>query len=141
MWNNFFSKFCGLLCVFLSFYYFWHFIFNFVYPYLLKKFRNFYVFFILWIRYFIKEFWKIMEYFWKKYRQLKSKILHKFHHHLLTLFFILLAFSSSFFFPISPVQTCQTILNIFVVFYCTDYRFYQRLVENSCICIKKVNIL
>jgi len=48
-------------------------------------------YFILWIRDFIKEFWKIMEYFSKKYRNLKSKILHKFHR-LLFVFFILLAF-------------------------------------------------
>jgi len=34
------------------------------------------MFFILRIRDFIKEFWKIMEYFSKKFRYLKSKILH-----------------------------------------------------------------
>jgi len=39
------------------------------------------------IRDFIKEFWKIMEYFSKNYRHLKSKILHKFHRLLLVLFF------------------------------------------------------
>ena len=38
-----------------------------------------FMFFILWIRDFIKEFWKIMECFSKKYRHSKSKILHKFH--------------------------------------------------------------
>jgi len=37
------------------------------------------------------------------------------------------------FFPISPIQTCQKILNIFVVLYCTDYRFYQKILENSSI--------
>jgi len=36
--------------------------------------------FILWIIDFIKDFWKIMERFSKKYRYLKSKILHKFHY-------------------------------------------------------------
>ena len=32
--------------------------------------------FVLWIRDFIKDFWKIMEYFSQKYRHLKSKILY-----------------------------------------------------------------
>jgi len=36
-------------------------------------------------------------------------------------FFILLAFFTSFF-PISPNQTCQKLLNSFLVFYYTDYR-------------------
>ena len=40
----YFSKFCSLLFVFLIFYYFLHFIFNFVYLYLSKNCRNFYVF-------------------------------------------------------------------------------------------------
>jgi len=42
-----------------------------------------------------------------------------------------------FFFPISPNQTWQRILNIFVVLSCTDYRFYQRILENSWIFFKK----
>ena len=62
-----------------------------------------------------------MEYFSKKYRHLTSKILHKFHH-LLFVFFPAFWYS---FFPISPIKTCQKILNIFVVLYCTDYRIYQ----------------
>jgi len=86
-----------------------------------KNSRNF-IFFILWIRDFIKEFWKIMEYFLKKYRHLKSKIIHKFHRLQFVFLFLLAVWLS--FFPISPIQTCQKILNIFVVLYCTDYRFY-----------------
>jgi len=50
--------------------------------------------------------------------------------------FILLAFLTSFF-PISPVQTCQKILKIFVVLCYTDYRFYQRILKNSWIFIEK----
>ena len=50
--------------------------------------------------------------------------------------FYFLAFLT-YFFPISPNQTCQRILNIFVVLYYTEYRFYQRIVENSRILIKK----
>jgi len=98
----FFSKFCGLLFVFLFFYYFWHFIFNFVYVYLSTNSRNFYVFFILWIKDFIKKFSKIMEYFSKKNRHLKSKILHKFHRLLFVFFLffhILVIFFSYFIYP------------------------------------------
>jgi len=49
-------------------------------------------FYVLWLRDFIKEFWKIMEYFSKKYRHLKSKILHKFHRLLFVFFFRILVF-------------------------------------------------
>jgi len=65
-----------------------------------------------------------MEYFSKKYRHLKSKILHKFHYLLFVFFSILTSFI-----PISPNQTCQRILNIFMVLYYTDYRFYQKILE------------
>jgi len=51
-------------------------------------------------------------------------------------FVILLAFLTSFL-TISPNQTCKRILNIFVLLYYTDYRFYQRIPENSRILIKK----
>jgi len=50
--------------------------------------------------------------------------------------FILLAFLTSFFL-ILPIQTCQKILKIFMVLYYTDYRFYQRILENSWIFIEK----
>jgi len=62
----------------------------------------------------------------------KSKILHQFH----CLPFVFLVFLTSFF-PISRIQTCQTILNNFLVLYYTEYRFYQRILENSWIFIKK----
>ena len=96
---------------------------------LVKKFWKFLCFFILWIRDFIKDFWKIMERFSKKIH-LKSKICHKFHYLLFVYFFIFSAFLTSFF-PISPNQTCQKILNNFVVLCYTDYRFQQRILENS----------
>jgi len=41
------------------------------------------------------------------------------------------------FFPISPIQTCQKILKIFVVLYYTDYRFYKRILKISWIFIEK----
>jgi len=44
---------------------------------------------------------------------------------------------TSFFFPISPIQTCQKILNIFMVVYSTNYRFYERILKTCWIFIKK----
>jgi len=70
---------------------------------------------------------------------MKSKIRHKFHY-LLFVFFLFLAFLTSFF-PISPNQTCQKILNVFVMLCYTDYRFYQRILENSWILIKKNRVI
>jgi len=76
-----------------------------------------------------------MEYFSKNYRHLTSKILNKFHRlPFVFYFFIFSAFWYSFF-PISPIQTCQKIINIFVVLYCTDYKIYQRIYQR--IFIKK----
>jgi len=56
----FFSKFCSLLFfLFLTFY------FQFRLSVLVKKMQEIFMFFILWIRGFFNEFWKIMEYFQK----------------------------------------------------------------------------
>jgi len=68
----FFSKFCGLLfsfflLLFLTFY------FSISSICTCQKILEIFIFFILWIRDFIKEFWKIMEYFSKKYRHLNPK--------------------------------------------------------------------
>jgi len=71
----------------------------------------------------------------KKYRHLRYIILINSIGYNFVLF-ILLAFLTSFF-PISPVQTCQKILKIFVGLCYTDYRFYPRILENSCIFIEK----
>jgi len=123
MWNIFFQN----SVVYYLFFYFFVIFKIFRLSVLANKFWKFLCFFILWIRDFIKEIWKIMEYFSKNYRHLTSKILNKFHHLLFVLyFFIFSAFWYSFF-PISPIQTCQKILNIFVVLYCTDYRIYRRI--------------
>jgi len=129
----FFFQNSAVYYLFFYIFSFWHFLFNFIYLYWSKNSGNFNVFFILWIRDFIKDFWKIMEHFSKKYRHLKSKILHKFHY-LLFVFFILLAFLTSFF-RVSPMQTCHKTLNIFVVLYYMGYRFYHRILENSWILI------
>jgi len=71
----FFSKFCSLLFVF-----FFDILFSISSISTCQKILEIFMFFfILWIRDFIKEFWKIVECFSKKSRHLKSKILHKFH--------------------------------------------------------------
>jgi len=124
----FFFKISRSTIRFFIFFLFLTFSFQFCLSVLFKNLWKCLCFFILWIRDFMIDFWKIMERFSNKYRHLKSKILHKFHYLLFFLFF--LAFLRSFF-PISPNQTCQRILNIFVVLSCTDYRFYQRILENS----------
>ena len=123
----FFFKVLRFTICFLFFLLFFTLHFQFCLCVLVKKFYKFLGFFILWLRDFIKECWKIMEYFSKNYSHSKSKILHKFHRLLFVFFFSILVI----FFPISPIQTSQKILNIFVVLYCTDYRFYQRILENS----------
>ena len=62
----FFSKFCGLLFVFFIFFLFLTFYFQFRLCVLVKKLYKFLWFFILWIRDFIKEFWKIIENIFQK---------------------------------------------------------------------------
>ena len=115
--------------LFFIFLLFLTFIFYFVYLYLSTYSRNFYIFFILWIRHFIIKFWKIMEHFSKKYRHLKSKIPQNVHRLLFVFYFLFFQHFGNLFFPISPIQTCQKIPNIFVLLYGTDYRFYQRILE------------
>ena len=133
--SNIFFPNSAVYCLFFIFFLFLTFYFQFPLSVPVNKFYKILCFLILWIRDFMKEFWKIMEYFSEKCRHLKSKILNKFHH-----FVFFSAFWYSFF-PISPIQTCQKILNIFVVLYCTDYRIYLRILENSWICIKKIQLL
>jgi len=56
---------------------------------------------------------------------------------LVTILFCLFFYHFWHFFPISHVQTCQKILKIFVVLCYTDYRLYDRILENSWVCIEK----
>jgi len=68
----------------------------------------------------------------KKYRHLKSKILHKCHRWLLVFLAFLTSFFSYFTYP-----KLSKILNIFMVVYSTNYRFYQRILKSFWIFIKK----
>jgi len=138
IWNTKFQQNSTVSYLFFFyFFYFWYFISNFVYLYLSTNCRNFYVFLFYGLEILSKNFRKSWNIFQKKNIHLKSKILHKFHRFLFV-FFIFFYHFGNLFFPISPIQTYQKILNIFVVLYCTDYRFYQWILENSWIFIKKI---
>jgi len=117
---------------------FWHLFFLFYLSMVIKKIVKFLCCFLVWIRDFIKNLCKTTVFFKKKLRYLKYKISIKFHR-LLFLFYFFSIFGILFSVP--PIQTCQNILNIFMVLYCTNYRFYQRILENSWIFIKKIEIL
>jgi len=110
----------------------------------LKKYGNLYGVLFCGLKILSKNFRKSWNIFLKKYRYLKSKIFHKFHC-LLFVFFYLFSIFDIFFFSVSPIQTCQKMLDIFVVLYYTnlylskrypnvDYRFYLRTLENSLVC-------
>jgi len=125
----FFPKFCSLLLVFLFFSYFWHFIFNFVYLYFSKNCRNFYVFLLYGLNILSKNFGKSWNIFLTNIDIWNSKF---FKNYIVYYLFSFYFFSILvIFFSISPIQTCQKILNIFLVLYCMDYRFYQRILGNS----------
>jgi len=96
---------------FFIFLLFLNFIFKFVCVYLSKNCWNFYVFLVYGLEIVSKNFEKSWNNISKKYKHLKSKFLYQFH----------------------PL--------LFVVLYCTDYRFYQRILENSLIVIQKIEIL
>ena len=87
----FFSKFWCLLFVFYFFIIF-DILFSISPICTCQQILEIFMFFILWIRDFIEEFWKIMEYFYKKYSHLKYKIVHRFHRLLFVFFFIFSAF-------------------------------------------------
>jgi len=72
---------------------------------------------------FIREFWKILEFLLKK-RYFKYKTFSEFHR-LLFAFLIFSIFENSF--SILPVYSFQKNCKIFVLFYCMDPRFYQKI--------------
>ena len=136
MLNNFFSKFSSLLFVFFFFfYYFWHFIFNSSICTCQKIVEIFMFFYFYGLKILSKIFGKSWNIFLKNIHILNPKFFINSIIYYLLLFYIFSILV--IFFPISPIQTCQKILNIFVVLYCTDYRFYQRILENSSIFIKR----
>jgi len=103
MWNIFFFKILLFNICFLFFIIF-DILFSISSIFTCQPILEILMFFILWNRDFIKEFLKIMEYFAKKYRHLKYKILHKFHRVLLVFYLfyffrILVIFFSYFTYP------------------------------------------
>jgi len=134
MWNIFFFQNSK---VYYLFFFFWHFLFNFVYLYLSKNSRNFYVLLFYGLEILSKIFGKSWIVFLKNKDIWNPKLFTN--SIIYYLFFcIWLAFLTSFF-PILPNQTCQKILNNFVVLYYTYYRYYQRILKNSC--LRKIEIL
>ena len=121
MWNIFFEN-STVYYLFFIFYYFWHFIFNFVYLYLSTNSRNFYVFLFYVLEILWKNFGKSWNTFLKNIDIWNPKFLIN-----SIVFYFFSQHFGNLFFPISPIQTCQKILNIFVLLYCTDYRIYQRI--------------
>ena len=126
-----------LYCLLFLFYFFSIFgIFFFVFhiPKLVQKLWNFFVMF----------YWNG----WRFYQRFleNSKSYFKKHIDMWNFFFKILRFTICFFyfiiifeilFSVSSMCTWKKILEIFIFFYFTDYRFYQRLLENSWIFIKK----
>jgi len=89
-----------------------------------KDYGNFFVLLFYGLEILSKKFRKSWNIFVKKrYRHLKSEILVNSISYYFV-FFILLACLTSFL-SISPIQTFEKILKIFVVPYYTDYTFYQ----------------
>ena len=84
---------------------------------------------------FYKRILKIMEYFKKKIDIWNPKcFINSIVCYLFFFSFIILVI---FFFLFHLSKLVKKILKIFVVLYCTHYRFYQRILENSWIFIKK----
>jgi len=91
-------------------------------------------FFILWIRDLSKIFGKSWNIFLKNIDIWNLKFFIN-----STIYYLFFYFITIFevFFSYFTYANLSKILNIFVVFYYTDYRFYQRILENSSILIKK----
>jgi len=100
---------------------------------LAKNFGNFYVLLFYGLEILSKNFRKLWNIFLQSINIWNPKF---FINSIVYYLFFFLAFWTSFF-PISPIQTCEKILNIFVALYYTDYRFYQTILENSWIFAKK----
>ena len=136
MWNIFFFKIPWFTICFSIFFIIFGIFFNFVYLYFSKISGNFYVFLFYGLEILSKIFVKSWNVFLKNIDIWNPKFfINSIIYYLFFLFF--LAFFMSFF-SISPNQTCQKNLNIFVVLYYTDYRFYHKILENSWILIKKI---
>jgi len=121
MWNIFFQNFTVYyFLIFLTF------IFQFRLSVLFKKFWNFYVILFYGLEILSKIFGKS----WNIFLQNINIWNPKFFINSIIYYLFFLAFLTSFY-PISPNQTCQKILNSFVVLYYTDNSFYRRILENS----------
>jgi len=75
---------------------------------------------------FIREFWKVLEFLLRKIdvfeiqKYFQNSIVYHFLFYFFCIFYI-------FFFSISPIQSCQKIMEFLEMFYWKDWRFYQRI--------------
>jgi len=127
MWINFFFKILLFNICFFIFLLNLTFYFQFCLSVLVNKFWKFLFFLFYGLDILSKKFGKSWDNFLKTIDIWNPKFL--INSIVYCLFFIFLFFSAFWYsvFPISPIQTCQKILNIFVVLYCTDYRIYQTI--------------
>ena len=87
---------------------------------------------------FYQKICKTMVFFFKKkFRYLKSRIRTKFHR-LLFIFNSFIIFG--IYFSISPIQTCQKIIEIFVVFQSKEQTFFQQILNISQSSFTKIEI-
>ena len=130
MWNIVFFKILGFTIFF---------IFNFVYLYLSKNSRNFYVFLFYRLEILSKNFEKS----WNVCQKNKDIWNPKFFINSIVYYLLFLFFwhYGNVFCLFHLSKLVKKILNIFVVLYCMDYTFYKRILENSWIFIKKIEIL
>jgi len=84
--------------------------------------------YIVWFIDFISEFWKILEFLFKKNRDtLKTKHFQNSIVYYLLFYFLVFLTSS---FSILPIYGFQKYCKIFVLFYCMDPRFSQKILPN-----------
>jgi len=84
---------------------------------------------------FIREFWKILEYLLKNTDTLNKK-----HFQNSIIYYLLIYFLvslTSFFFSILPVYGFTKKIKSFVLFYCMNPRFYQKILQNYGFFVKK----
>jgi len=139
MWNIlFFFKILRFTIFFFFIIIFDILFFNFVHLCLSKNSRNFYVFLFYGLEILLKNFGKSWNVFQKNIHIWNPKFfINSIVYYLFFYSFIILVM----FFSYITYPNLSKILNIFVVLYCTDYRFYQRILENSWIFIKKMRYL
>ena len=103
---------------------------------LVQKLWNFLQCFIGRVRVFSNDFKKILKVLLKKYKYVKYFFFQNSVVYYLFFFYFFIIFDILF--SISSICTCQKMLEIFMLYYFMDQRFYQRILENQGIFLKKI---